>query len=177
LQELLRKKPQLTGRLKTSTTFSARAKSVDQLASVLALDGPFELFGGAYQGIDLSKAGDITGQAAPEDRTVFQELKGKLQVRGKLIRISELCVRSPKLVAGGNIDIAPDKSLSGKLDVSLAKTVGVPVSLGGTTSEPSVRPTKGYLIGAAIGTVFLPGIGTSIGSSLGSRIEGTSDCK
>jgi hypothetical protein len=62
----------------------------------------------------------------------------------------------------------------------VAKTggfVGVPVSLGGTTSDPSVTPTKGYVIGAVIGTVLLPGIGTSIGSSIGSRIEGTSDCK
>ena len=81
---------------------------------------------------------------------------------------------------GGNIDIAPDKTLSGKLDVSVAKTggfVGVPVSLSGTTLDPSVRPTKGYIIGAAIGTILQPGIGTSIGSSIGSRIEGTSDCK
>ena len=148
--------------------------------NALALDGPFELLGGAYQGVDLSKAGDLTGKAAPGDATVFQELKGKLQARGKQIRISELCVRSPKLVAGGNIDIAPDQTLSGKLDVSVAKTggfVGVPVSLAGTTSNPSVRPTKGYMIGAAVGTLLLPGIGTAIGSSLGSRSEGTSNCK
>jgi hypothetical protein len=70
--------------------------------------------------------------------------------------------------------------LSGKLDVSAAKTggfVGVPVALSGTTADPTVRPTKGYMIGAAIGTVLLPGIGTAIGSSLGSRTEGTTDCK
>jgi hypothetical protein len=84
------------------------------------------------------------------------------------------------VVAGGNVEIAADRALSGKLDVSVAQTggfLGVPVSLGGTTDEPSVRPSKGYLIGAAIGTVLLPGIGTSIGSSLGGRIEGTSDCR
>jgi len=51
------------------------------------------------------------------------------------------------------------------------------VALGGTTSDPSFMPTKGYLIGAAVGTVLLPGIGTSIGSSVGTRIEGKSDCK
>ena len=180
VQQLLRKKPQLTGRLKTNVTFSARAKSPDLLANAVALDGPFEVLGGAYQGVDLSKAGDLTGKAAPGDATTFQELKGKLQLRGKRTRISELCVRSPKLVAGGNIDIAPDQTLSGKLDVSVAKTggfVGVPVSLTGTTSNPSVRPTKGYMIGAAVGTLLLPGIGTAMGSSLGSRSEGTSNCK
>jgi hypothetical protein len=84
-------------------------------------------------------------------------------------------------VAGGNVEIAADQTLSGKLDVSVAKTggfVGVPVSLGGTTSDPSVTPSKGYVIGAAIGTLVMPVIGTTIGSALGSRIEGTnSDCK
>jgi hypothetical protein len=174
------KPARLSGRLKGDATFSSRAKTPALLASVLALDGPFELEGGAYQGVDLAKAADITGKPAAGDATTFEELRGLLQLRGKQVRISALCVRSPKVVAGGNVEIAPDQRLSGKLDISVAKTggfVGVPVSLGGTTSEPSVTPTKGYVIGAVIGTVLLPGIGTSIGSSIGSRIEGTSDCK
>ncbi|HYD05007.1 MAG TPA: hypothetical protein VEC60_04740, partial [Reyranella sp.] len=96
------------------------------------------------------------------------------------VKINALCVRSPKLVAGGNVDIAADERLSGKLDISMAKTggfVGMPVSLSGTASEPSLRPTKGYVIGAVLGTVLLPGIGTSLGASAGSRLEGTSSCK
>jgi hypothetical protein len=96
------------------------------------------------------------------------------------VKLNQLCMRSPKIVAGGNVQIASDKTLSGRLDISMAQTgglVGVPVSLGGSTDDPSMLPSKGYLIGAAIGTVLLPGIGTSIGSSLGGRIGGTSDCK
>jgi hypothetical protein len=63
----------------------------------------------------------------------------------------------------------------------VAKTggfVGVPVSLGGTTTEPSVAPSKGYVIGAVIGTMLLPGIGTTLGASAGSRLEGVpTGCK
>jgi hypothetical protein len=180
LQQLLKKQPKLTGRLKGNATFSARAKSADLLAGALVLDGPFEILGGAYQGVDLAKAGDITGDAAPGDATKFETLKGKLELRGKQVRINELCVRSPQLIAGGSVEIAPDQKLSGKLDVSLAKTggfVGVPVSLSGTTADPSVRPTKGYMIGAAIGTIVLPVIGTSIGSSIGSHLEDIKGCK
>jgi hypothetical protein len=131
--------------------------------------------------VDLAKVGDLTGKSAASDATPFQELKGKLQLRSQHVKLNELCVRSPKVVAGGKVEIAPDKKLSGRLDVSAAQTggfVGIPVSLGGTTDEPSVIPSKGYLIGAAIGTVLLPGIGTTIGSSVGSRVEGSSsDCK
>jgi uncharacterized protein involved in outer membrane biogenesis len=180
VQEALGRAAKLSGRLKADAAFSSRAKTPGQLRNALALDGPFEVEGGAYQGVDLSKAGDLTGKPAVGDATSFEELKGVLQLRGKQVKVNELCVRSPKVVAGGRFEIAPDQKLSGKLDISVAKTggfVGVPVSLGGTTSDPSVTPTKGYVIGAVIGTVLLPGIGTSIGSSIGSRIEGTSDCK
>lgn len=180
VQQALGKPAKLSGRLKADAAFSSRARNAQQLRDALTLDGPFEVLGGAYQGVDLSKAGDLTGKPALGDATSFQELKGRLQLRGRHVKVNELCVRSPKVVAGGNVEIAPDQKLSGKLDVSVAKTggfVGIPVALGGTTENPSISPTKGYLIGAAIGTVLLPGIGTSIGSSVGSRIEGVSDCK
>ena len=180
VQKALGKAAKLSGRLKTQQSFSTRAKAPDQLAGALTLDGPFEVVGGSYSGVDLTKVADLTGKGA-NDATQFEEFKGKLQMRGQRVKINELCVRSPKVVAGGNVEIAPDQTLSGKLDVSLAKSggfVGVPVALSGTTAEPSVRPTKGYMIGAAVGTVLLPGIGTSLGASAGSRLEGSaSNCK
>ena len=125
--------------------------------------------------------GDITGGKGVGDVTQFEEFKGTLQMRGQRVKINELCVRSPKVTAGGNVEIAPDQTLAGKLDGSLAKTggfVGVPVNVSGTTADPSVRPSKGYVIGAVVGTVLLPGIGTSLGASAGSRVEGSSSgCK
>jgi hypothetical protein len=181
VQQALGKPGKLSGRLRADAEFSSRVKTAGLLREGLVLDGPFEVVGGAYQGVDLSKAGELGGQPALGDATPFEELRGLLQLRGKQVKLNELCVRSPSVVAGGNVEIAADDQLSGKLDVSVAKTggfVGVPVSLGGTTAEPSVRPSRGYVIGAAIGTVLLPVIGTTIGSSIGSRIEGTtSGCK
>jgi AsmA-like C-terminal region len=180
LQKALGKTAKLSGRLRADAAFSTRANSPALLRDALTLEGPFEVLGGVYQGMDLSRAGDLGGERRTGDATTFEELKGRVELRGQQVRLSELCMRSPKMVAGGNLEIAADKVLSGRLDISMAQTgglVGIPVSLGGTTDEPTMRPSKGYLIGAAIGTVLLPGIGTSIGSSLGGRIEGTSDCK
>ena len=91
---------------------------------------------------------------------------------------TDLVVRT---VAGGTVEIASDQALSGKLDVSVARTgglVGVPVSLGGTTSEPSMSTSKGYVIGAVIGTVLLPGLGTTLGATAGSQFGRTATtCK
>ena len=180
VQRLLGKKPQLSGRLKSDTVFSVRAKKPEQLGDALSLDGPFEVVGGAYQGVDLTKAADLTGKSVAGDATAFEEMKGKLEIRGKRVRISELCVRSPRVVAGGSVEIAPNQALSGKLDVSIAKTggfVGVPVALSGTVGDPAIRPTRGYIIGAAVGTLLLPGIGTGIGASAGGALGGGSSCK
>jgi hypothetical protein len=180
VQVALGKPGRLSGRLETKAAFSARAMNPGQLRTGLVLDGPFEVLGGAYEGVDLSKAGDITGRVAAGDSTSFEELKGTLQLRGKRMRIEHLCVRSPKVIAGGHIEVGADEALSGKLDVSVAKTggfVGVPVTLGGTTSDPSIRPSTGYIVGAAVGTILLPGIGTALGASAGSAFGGKSPCK
>jgi hypothetical protein len=180
MQKALGKPAKLSGRLKADAAFSSSAKTPAELRGRLALDGPFEVLGGVYQGVDLSRAGELAGERRSGGTTTFEELKGDLELRGEHVKLTRLCMRSPKIVAGGNVEIAADKSLSGKLDISMAQTggfVGVPVALGGTTDDPSVRPSKGYLIGAAIGTVLMPVIGTSIGSSLGGQIERTSDCK
>jgi uncharacterized protein involved in outer membrane biogenesis len=178
LQQALGKKPKLVGRLRADTTYSARARAPELLVDALVVEGPFEVIGGAYQGYDLSRLS--LGKLPAGGATKFEELKGKVQSRGKQLKLADLCARSPVLIAGGNVEVAADQKLSGKLDVSVSKTggfVGIPVQLSGTTNDPSIMPSKGYLIGAAVGTVLLPGIGTSIGSSVGSRIEGKSDCK
>ena len=181
VQALLGKPAQFSGRLKTEAVFSARARRPELLADALVLDAPFEISGGTYHGYDLSKVGALSGKLERGGSTRFDELRGKVQVRGRQVKVADLCAKSPSLSAGGNVEIAADQQLSGKLDVSVAKTggfVGIPVQLRGTTSDPWFTPTKGYLIGAAVGTLVLPGIGTSIGSSLGSRVEGgTTDCK
>ena len=174
VQRALGKQAALSGRLKAEAAFAMQPDG-------LALDAPFEVYGGAYQGVDLARAGDGAGQSAQGAATPFRELTGALEVRGGQVRLNRLCMRSPKMVAGGSVEIGPENALSGKLDVSVARTggfVGVPVSLGGTTSEPSLTPSKGYVIGAVIGTMLLPGIGTTLGASAGSRLEGVAaGCK
>jgi uncharacterized protein involved in outer membrane biogenesis len=180
VQKALGRPAKLSGRLKADASFSTNAKTPAELRDALTLDGPFEVVGGIYQGVDLSRAHELAGERRSGDATTFEELKGTLELRGERVRLNQLCIRSPKIVAGGNVDIAPDKALSGKLHIAVAQTggfVGVPVALGGTTDDPSMRPSKGYLISAAIGTVLLPGIGTSIGLTLGGQLERASGCK
>lgn len=181
VEQALGKPARLTGRLSGNATYSARARVAGELGSALALDAPFRIEGGEYHGIDLSRVAELPlGKLSPGGRTRFDELHGILALRGKHVNINAICARSSVLVAAGNVAIAPDQKLSGKLDVSIAKTkgfVGVPVELAGTTSEPSVKLTTGGTIGAVLGTLLLPGIGTTLGASAGGRLEGKAECK
>jgi hypothetical protein len=181
LQQALGKPPRMTGRLTASAGFSASARLPELLANALMLDGPFNVAGGVYRGVDLTKVGDLTGGRGSGGVTQFDELRGILQLRGKQIRVSELCAKSSVLNAGGFVEIAPDQNLNGRMDVALRKTagiVGIPVVLSGTVQDPSIRPTRGYTVGAVVGTVLLPGVGTALGGSAGGAVSGkAADCK
>ena len=51
------------------------------------------------------------------------------------------------------------------------------VKINNIYAEPSLSLTTAGAIGAVIGTVLLPGIGTSLGLQAGGRLEGKVECK
>jgi hypothetical protein len=177
----LHKPAKLSGRLDAKVVFSSNARSASQLGRALVLDAPAEVKGGAWHGVDLARAAELPLGKLPEGgETPFEELRADVALRGKTIRLEQICARSPTLVAGGRAEVAADQALSGQLDVSVAKTggiVGVPLALGGTVSAPSVGLTRGATIGAVLGTLVLPFVGTTIGATAGAKLEGGSGCK
>ena len=177
----LGKPGKLSGRLNAKAVFSSHAGTAGQLGEALALDAPAEVTGGAWHGVDLSRVVELPfGKLAAGGKTPFEELRGTVSLRGKTLRVDEICARSPTLVAGGNAEVAPDNALSGELDVSVAKTggiVGVPVALGGTVSEASIGLTRAATIGAVLGTLVLPGVGTTLGATAGGKLATKSGCK
>jgi len=177
----LGKPARLSGQLSARAVFSARAGAAAQLGDALVLDAPAAVQGGAWHGIDLARAAEMPlGKLSEGGDTPFETLRAIVALRGKAVRLDDICARSPSLVAGGHAQIAADEALSGLLDVSVARTggiVGVPLALGGTLAEPSVGLTTGAKIGAVIGTLVLPGVGTTIGATAGAKFDSVSACK
>jgi hypothetical protein len=177
----LGKPARLSGKLNTQVVFSARAKAAAQLGDALVLDAPAAVQGGAWHGIDLARAAEMPlGNLSGGGETPFETLRAIVALRGKTVRLDDICARSPDLVAGGHVEVAPDDALSGLLDVSVAKTagiVGVPLALDGTLSEPSVGLTRAAKIGAVLGTLVLPGVGTTVGATAGAKLDSFSACK
>jgi len=134
----------LSGRLDAKVVFSSNARTAGQLGQALVLDAPAEVRGGAWHGVDLARAAELPlGKLPAGGETPFAELRADVALRGKTIRLEQICARSPTLVAGGRAEVAADQALSGKLDVSVAKTggiVGVPLALGGEGRPAAHRP-------------------------------------
>ncbi len=179
LQRAFKRPPKLTGRLTARALMRSRAKRAGALVDGLALDAPFRIAHGAFGGVDLSQAAAVSGDAIVGGETTFDEFTGKLSVRGRARRVDELCARSSALVAGGNVQVDARERLSGRLDVSLANTAGlvrVPVRLSGTPSDPVATPSQLMSVGAVIGTLLLPGVGTALGASAANLLEGSVGC-
>jgi len=162
----------LTGKLQAQTTLRAEYRELGQLADVLQTQTRFTVRDAVVQGIDLAKAVETIGMNRG-GITRLDTLAGQVATSGKAVHVTNLVASSGALAATGNVSIAPNKALSGRVNVDLATAkgaLGVPLSVGGTVDAPSVTLTRGALAGAAIGTLLAPGVGTAAGASAGDKL-------
>jgi hypothetical protein len=162
----------LTGKLQAQTTLRAEFREIAQLADVLQTQTKFTVHDAVLQGIDLAKAVETVGLSRG-GLTRLDTLAGNVATQGKAVHLTNLVATSGALAANGNVSMAPNRSLSGRITVDLSTVkgaVGVPLAVGGTVDSPTVMLTRGALIGAAVGTVIAPGIGTGAGASTGDKV-------
>jgi hypothetical protein len=183
----------MAGRLEANTTLEARAAQLGDIGAALQTRTAFQVSGAVIKGIDVAKAVRTLGLSRGGE-TVLQQLSGQLTTRGAgapmQLSLTELQAKSNLLRASGAVNVgaaatagAP-RALSGRLDVDLTagdskvgqvvdktvgQLVGIPLEISGTTAAPQVRPTKGAMIGGAIGSVMAPVIGTGAGAKLGDK--------
>jgi uncharacterized protein involved in outer membrane biogenesis len=169
----------LSGRLEASTSLNARAATTAGLADALRTQTSFTVRNALLHGIDLAKAVKTVGLSRGGE-TPLDVLSGQVTTQGKAAQLANLVASSGILSASGNVAVSPAKVLSGHVSVSLAGdskignalggAVAVPLVVGGTLDAPEVTLSRSALLGAAIGTVLLPGAGTGAGARLGDRL-------
>jgi hypothetical protein len=164
----------LTGRLAAHTTLNAEFRELSALADAMQSQTKFTVHNAVLHGIDLAQAVKTVGLNRGGE-TRLDTLAGNVSTRGRAVQLSNLVATSGSLSANGNIAMAPDKTLSGRVTVDLVAAaaggaLGVPLAVGGTLDSPTVTLTRGALLGAAIGTAVAPGVGTGAGAKLGDRL-------
>ena len=167
----------LSGRLTAKPVFSGSAPSAGQLQNALKLETPFDIRDGVLQGIDIQKAASSLLSKDSSGQTRFDTLSGHYALDRGTQRITSLKVASGSLAADGNVTIAPNKALSGRINAQVGTgklaSATVPLNVSGTVDSPMALPTGASVTGAALGTAVLgPGIGTSVGAKVGNWAEG-----
>lgn len=162
----------LTGKLQAQTTLRSEFREPGQVADVLTTQTRFTVRDAVVEGIDLHKAVQSVGLSRG-GITQLDTLAGQVSTQGKAVQLSNLVATSGALSATGNVAISPAKALSGRVNVDLSNksgALGVPLVVGGTIDDPSVMLTRGAMVGAALGTLIVPGAGTAAGATTGDRI-------
>jgi hypothetical protein len=154
----------LTGKLEARTSLQAEFKDPAALADVLRSQTRFTVRNALLQGVDLAAAVRTLG-ASRDGQTALDTLTGQVTTQGRVVHLTNLVASSGMLKANGNVTLAADRSLSGKIDAALTagpigQIAGVPLQVGGTLDEPSVQATG----------VALPGSG--VASEIGKGIRG-----
>ncbi|MDP1537782.1 MAG: AsmA family protein [Burkholderiales bacterium] len=176
LVPLFSPKTRVSGRLTARPVFSASAASAGNIADALKLNTPFNVRDGVLQGIDIQKAATNLIQKDSSGETRFDTLSGNFAMDRGNQRITHLKVVSGVLAADGNVTIAPNKNLSGRINAQVRAgtmtAATVPLNVSGTLDSPLLLPTGASMAGAAVGTAILgPGVGTSVGAKVGTWAE------
>lgn len=169
------RQPVLSGQLDADTTLSARTARMGALLDALQTQSKFTVRHAVVHGLDLAKAVRTVGLSRGGE-TPLDTLAGQVHTQGRALQLTNLVASSGVLSARGNVTVSPSRALQGRVSVDLAeaalgRAVGVPLAVGGTLDAPEVTLTRAALLGAAVGTVLMPGVGTGAGASLGDKVD------
>jgi len=174
LAALFSRDARVSGRLDAQPVVTGTAASAAGLGEALRVETPFTVHEGVLHGIDL--AGAAIGQGRSGGDTRFDNLSGRLTMEQRAYRFTQLNITSSGVNARGQVTIAPNKTLAGRLDASVAgaaSALRIPLTVAGTVDAPRVYPNTSAVAGAAAGTVILgPGLGTAAGAKAGEIVEG-----
>ena len=107
------------GKLNLAGKFSAQSNIATQLLDDAEVTGNFNIPNGKINGVDLARA-----ILNPEDKalegyaTNFDQLTGGVWAKSGRVEYRNLVLKSPKLQAQGQVQIAPSEAISGKISLN-----------------------------------------------------------
>ena len=133
----------ITGELDGDAAFILRGAKLPMLAKSPHLEGKFVVKKGLIGKVDMVETVRMPDrQEASGGRTHFDELSGALEVDNNSKHLRQIRISAGIMSANGDVDIAPDKQVSGQMNVSLkvrAERGSVPLVVSGTLAEPVWR--------------------------------------
>ncbi|WP_326541845.1 hypothetical protein [Pseudorhodoferax sp.] len=164
------------GRADGQTRLSATGENPLALAQGLHTATRFTVRPATLLRFDLQRAVDTLGREH-QGQTRLDLLEGLVETQntpgqGMEIRFTDIRAQAGALTASGSARLQR-RQLQAKAAVDVVDgVVGLPVTVQGPLGDLQVQVSKAPAIGAAAGTVVLPGIGTAIGAAIGRMLGG-----
>lgn len=172
---LLGQSASMSGLLDADGHYTLAAPDASRLADGVRGSFRFEVRKGVLYNFDLASAvRALAREGTRGGQTTFNEFTGTVHLLGRQVRLRDLKIASGLLQAQGDVDVAPDRRLSGRVRVAMkgtASLVSVPLEVAGTLQDPVLFPDRAALAGAAVGTGLMgPGLGTTVGAKAGEAL-------
>jgi hypothetical protein len=131
-----------SGLLTASGRYTFQSQTADTLMAKPVVEATFSLARGEITNIDLLRATQSSGSNSfSGGRTMFEEVKGSLQIAGGQYSYRLQLISGP-LNASGNLAVAPSGQLSGRVNAILAahgaEVARTALNVGGTVKEPQL---------------------------------------
>ena len=170
--EAFNRRSVVRGKASGNTVISARASQNAGLGALMAslqTDTRFKIGASQLTRFDVGKAVRSAGRDTL-GQTPLDSITGQMSTRstpnGMLTRFVDVTAHAGVLNAVGSATVA-----NGEVDASVAVdlvdgVVGVPLRITGPLNQVKVSVPPSALVGAAVGTAVLPGVGTVVGAAL-----------
>jgi len=115
----------IDGSLNATGVFTSNANQASELAQAAEVDASFEALAGKVNGIALSHAlvaGPASKPSPDADFTRFDTLTGNLQFKDGQYKYKQFALKTEQFRARGNLNVEPDKTVSGKVSAELTST-------------------------------------------------------
>ncbi len=163
----------VAGKGSGQTVLSADGKSVGELVRSLHTRTTFSVNPATILRFDLDKA--ITTRGKQRDgQTALQELSGQMDTqntdKGMRTTYTGIKARAGQYTATGKATLY-NRQIEASGNLYLVEgSSGVPFTVSGPIDKPKASMPPGIFAGALIGTVVLPGIGTTLGARIGGTL-------
>lgn len=128
------------GTLGGKATYSMRALVPDRLFMNARMEGNFTIGKGSIHNVDMTRV--LQGSGSGGGTTLFSEMSGAVSADPDRIFVHQIRMAAGLMSAGGQVEMDPQKNLSGRLQIELRATTvqaRATLSVSGTLQDPQFR--------------------------------------
>jgi uncharacterized protein involved in outer membrane biogenesis len=136
----------LSGGIAGNMRFSASSETWPTIFSSIAGEGEFNIQRGSIYGLDLVEAARrVSATPVQGGITSFEQMSGRMRLSPGKKQFYELSIVSGLMQSTGNVDVAPDEQLTGRMELQMGGSMNhtrLPLQVSGTLVSPTLQSRR-----------------------------------